>query len=101
MTAFEEARLAFVTKLSQDEKRILESASTAEDLLADIKELDKRHQEGSILRRFMSKIEPCIRGIEQYAQVMDVYSNAKPEVLSVLWGSVRMVLKVSIPNSMM
>ena len=94
MTPFEQARLDFVARLSGDEKAILESCSKPEDLLNDVENMDKRHQAGSILRRFMKKFEPGIRGIEQYAQVMDVYSNAKPEIMSVLWGSVRLVLKV-------
>lgn len=95
MAAFEQARLGFVAKLDDDERAMLQSAAGPEDLLADIRRLDEQHQDKSLLRRLMGKIEPCVRGFEQYVQAMDVYSNAKPEVLSLLWGSVRIILRVS------
>ena len=75
-----------------------DNLASPEDLLADIQSLDERHQDNSILRRFLGKIEPLVHGIERYAQVMDVYKNAKPEFLSILWGSVHIILKVSNPR---
>lgn len=96
--AFDEARAAFVAKLSPSDRAILASATCSEDILSDLRELDRRHQEKSLLRRFMNKISPCVRGFEQYVQVMDVMSNAKPEVLSVLWGNMRILLRVSSPG---
>ena len=95
MDPFETARQTFITKVSNEERTLLESSISAEDVLADIQRLDKEHQEHSIFRRVMDKIGPSIRGFEQYSQAMDVLSNAKPEVLSLLWGGARMVLRVS------
>ena len=95
MDPFETARQAFIAKVSDEEKVLLESSGGPEDVLGDIKRLDQEHQEHSIFRRVMDKIGPSIRGFEQYSQAMDVLSNAKPEVLSLLWGGARMVLRVS------
>ena len=95
MDPFETARQDFLAKVSNEEKSLLETNIGAEDVLAEIKRLDQDHQEHSIFRRVMDKIGPSIRGFEQYSQAMDVLSNVKPEVLSLLWGSARMVLRVS------
>ena len=95
MDPFETARQAFIAKISNEERALLESSVSAEDVLTDIKHLDQEHHEHSIFRRVMDKIGPSIRGFEQYSQAMDILSNAKPEVLSLLWGGARMVLRVS------
>ena len=84
-----------MAKISSEEKVLLESSVGPDDVLADIKQLDQEHQEHSIFRRMMEKMGPSIRGFEQYSQAMDVLSNAKPEILSLLWGGARMVLRVS------
>ena len=95
MDPFETARQTFMAKISGEEKVLLESSVGPGDVLADIKQLDQEHQEHSIFRRLMEKMGPSIRGFEQYSQAMDVLSNAKPEVLSLLWGGARIVLRVS------
>ncbi|KAL8738317.1 MAG: hypothetical protein Q9181_000860 [Wetmoreana brouardii] len=81
MNAFDTARQDFLANLGPDERSLLASGARPEDVLADIRRLDEQHQKQSILRRIMRKLEPSIRGFEQYASAMDVLINAKPEGL--------------------
>lgn len=46
-------------------------------------------------RKLVQKIDPFIRGIEQYQNAFDVLINAKPEILSLIWGGARIILHVS------
>ena len=95
MDAFETARQNFLANVNEEEKALLESSVGPDDLLADIQGLNQDHEEQSILRRFMVKMGPSFRGLEQYSRAMDVLSTAKPEVLGLLWGGARIVLRVS------
>ena len=95
MDPFETARQAFMANVSDEEKDLLRPSVGPGDVLADIEQLNQEHQAHSIFRRAMDKLGPSIRGFEQYSQAMDVLSNAKPEVLSLLWGGTRIILRVS------
>ena len=69
-------------------------APDPETVLNDVKKLDKDHREQSLLRKVMYKLTPPMCGFEQYTRAMDIYSNAKPEVLGLLWGNAHIVFRV-------
>lgn len=94
--AFEKARNDFVSKLDAKDAAFLDSNAGPEEVLADLQKLEKEHEETSRLRGVMNAIKPGVRGLEQYAKAMDVICNVKPEVLSLLWGGLRIVLRVCL-----
>ena len=98
MDLFEDARISFVSALSANEKRLVDSATDPESLLEEVGNLERKHQDESTTRKLIQRINPFIRGVEQYGKAFDVISNAKPEVLSLLWGGARIILHVGFPR---
>ena len=82
--------------LSKEEKAWLESMSV-EKVINEIKELDSQYAQASNSRKIMKAINPLLEGLQRFAPAMDVFSNADPNgVLSLVWGSLRMILVVGI-----
>jgi hypothetical protein len=94
MESFEIARQAFLSKLSPAESTLLQQGTDPDAVLAQIRTLEQRHQSQSVTRNLLQKIDPFLRGIEQYEKALDIFSNVKPEVLSLLRGGARIILHV-------
>jgi len=98
MDAFETAKSRFLSSLSAQEAATLGTPHTAEDVLSEVRNAEENHRKKSTTRRYAKNIEPFLRGIEQYGKAMDVFVNVYPEVLSLIWGSVRLILHVCDNN---
>jgi hypothetical protein len=42
--------------------------------------------------RYLARAEPFLRCLQSYASVIDVFVQAKPEILSLIWGPIRLLL---------
>ena len=91
--AWSRARNRYIEDLTHQEKQLYMQA-TPETIFYDASAAQKSHEAGSTSRRLMCKLQPFVAAIEQYAQALDIYSNAYPLALSPLWGSIRVLLKV-------
>jgi hypothetical protein len=94
MDAFETAKNNFLSSLSAQEAATLGTPHTAEDVLGEVRKAEENHRSKSITRRYTKKIEPFLKGVEQYGKAIDVFVNVYPEVLSLIWGSARLILHV-------
>jgi hypothetical protein len=94
MALFREAHDSFLTGLNPHEKSLVDSATDPDSILEEVKSLEKKHRDESTTRDLIERINPFIRGVEQYGKAFDVITNAKPEVLSLLWGGARILLHV-------
>jgi hypothetical protein len=94
MDAFEAAKNKFLSSLSAQEAATLGSPHTAEDVLTEVRNAEENHRKKSTTRRYTKKIEPFLKGVEQYGKAIDVFVNVYPEALSVIWGSARLILHV-------
>ena len=74
---------------------LMQQATSPETVLSEVTALEEQHRNQSTTRKLLQKIDPFIRGIEQYQKAIDVLVNAKPEILSLIWGSARIILHVS------
>ena len=83
-----------MAKLGPQDSAFLQQAISPESVLAEVRALEEKHRSESKSRNLMKKIDPFIRGIEQYGKAFDVIANSKPEVLGPLWGGARIVLHV-------
>jgi hypothetical protein len=99
MNAFETAKSKFLSSLSTQEAATLGTPHTAEDVLTEVRNAEENHRKKSTTRRYTKKIEPFLKGVEQYGKAIDVFVNVYPEVLSLIWGSVRLTLQVRGNNS--
>jgi hypothetical protein len=43
--------------------------------------------------RHLSKIEPYLEGLRGYASVIEVFMQAKPEMLALIWGPIKLLLQ--------
>ena len=93
--AWTRARDRYVEDLSEEEKHIYYQASL-EMIYYDASASEKAHAVSSTARNAVKKIQPLVEAIQQYGQALDVYTNTYPLVIAPLWGSIRVLLHVSI-----
>ena len=91
------ARNRYMEDLSEEEKKLFANASL-ENLFYSASVAQKEHEEKSKSRSLHTRLEPLVSAIDQYAAALDVYSNACPLIMSPLWGSIRVLLYVSLPS---
>lgn len=58
--------------------------TTYEDLKSFIVELQNEQAQRRGFRN-LNKIRPFLNGLEQYAKVIEVFVNAKPDILAFVW----------------
>jgi hypothetical protein len=92
----QEVAKLFFDSLTADEQHLYTATTQSSQLLDDVKALEQEDAKKGKVRRLSSKIEPFIAGVEGYASAMDAISNAQSAFLSPIWGSVRIVIHVSL-----
>lgn len=66
--------------------------------IGELRAWEYTHADQSGLRKCATFLNPLFRGLERCGSAVDVFSNAEPTgILSLLWGSVRLILVVSQP----
>ena len=93
-SVFESALSRYLGKLSDKEKILTKDCHDPETFAEYLSGFVRKHHESSSSRKAMDFCQPAIDGFRQFAQALDVFCNAKPDVLSVLWGG-RVVLRVA------
>ncbi|KAF2279072.1 uncharacterized protein EI97DRAFT_484903 [Westerdykella ornata] len=91
---WETAKAQFLEQLTPEEKQCFESA-TLENIFYQTSAAQKRHANGSNSWAMQERISSLVDAIEEYGKALDVYANAFPLVLSPLWGSIRVILKIA------
>ena len=94
-SVFESALSRYLGKLSDKEKLLMKDCHDPETFAEYLSGVVRKHHESSSSRKVMDFCQPAIDGFRQFAQALDVFCNAKPDVLSVLWGGLRVVLRVA------
>jgi hypothetical protein len=92
--AWERARHDFEADLSTQERHLFTSTDVSH-VLAEVKLAEQVHQRGSRARTFSQMIQPLVAAIDHYGQALDTISNSSSAVLCPLWGSLRVLLRVS------
>ena len=77
---------------------MIANAASLTDVLSIVEsELAKKEpKSGSRRATVINSIVYFARMVDSYAKALDVYVNKSPEVASVVWGSCRVVLQVSL-----
>jgi hypothetical protein len=63
------------------------------DLDHAIREIEEQQANRKSLRN-MQKVRPFLNALEQYSQVIEVFVNAKPDMLAFIWGPIKLCLQV-------
>jgi hypothetical protein len=66
------------------------------DLNHAIQAIEKQQANRRCLRN-MQKVRPFLNALEQYSQVIEVFVNAKPDMLAFIWGPIKFCLQVKLP----
>jgi dsDNA-specific endonuclease/ATPase MutS2 len=82
---FEKILAGFKKRLSSEHAELFQLA-TFDDLKASIKRIETEQAARKGLRN-LNKIKPFLNGLRQYAEVLEVFVQAKPEILAFIWVS--------------
>ena len=67
-------------------------ATTIDQVYAETDELQAEQSKHGHLRH-LSKIKPYLTGLEDYTQAIEVFIQAKPDVLALIWGPIVLLLR--------
>jgi hypothetical protein len=85
--AFEEARADFVKRLgrrSLPTAQAISNATTIHDVAEAIAEVEEQQQRSGRLRA-LGRLKPFVRGLQEYARVIEVFVQVKPDIIGLLW----------------
>jgi hypothetical protein len=81
--------------LSVKEKETVEQVDSYEHLYERLGKIQKQYQNKPWVR-LLARIDPFVSSLRSFAAVLSIFAQAKPEVLSLVWGSIALVLEVRI-----
>lgn len=82
-TAFDKALLSFKDGLTDTEKLDF-SQTTIDDVLKAAKEIQEKQGKRALLRN-LNRIKPYIDGLVQFSKIIEVFGQAKPEIMAFIW----------------
>jgi hypothetical protein len=87
---------SFKETLPQHHVDEFQEIKNLEDLDLAIREIEKQQANRKSLRD-MGKVRPFLNALDQYSQVIEVFVNAKPDMLAFIWGPIKFCLQVKQP----
>lgn len=71
---------------------------TLEDLEHAIQDIEVS-QAGRKSLRYLNKIKPCLHALNDYSKTIEVFVNAKPDIMAFVWGPIKVCLLVGGQSS--
>ncbi|KAF4337213.1 NACHT domain protein [Fusarium beomiforme] len=92
---FDKAKTDFLKEIKDPKLRAqLQNATTIDDVWDYTEQLQKDQASNKRLRG-MKKIGPYIERLKEYAGVIEVFVQAKPDILALIWGPIKLLLQMS------
>src|SRR5437762_225159 len=93
--AFERAKHEFSQGLKNPNLHIeLMKTTSIDDVYNAADKLQQEQAKNGRLRH-LRRIEPYLERLRQYAGVIEVFVQAKPDILSFVWGPIKLLLQMS------
>ncbi|XXH00175.1 hypothetical protein Hte_006517 [Hypoxylon texense] len=93
---FNEALGFFIGNLSQPEKKYFSEHENAQSVIIAIKAIAETHPvHRSRLTTACRKFQHLVSRLQPYFDVVEVFVQAKPEYMALIWGSLKMIFKLS------
>jgi hypothetical protein len=92
---FSESSLEFASKLPASLVETFAEIQTLEDLVRAIQDIEARQADRKSLR-YLSKIKPCLNALNEYSGIIEVFVNAKPDIMAFVWGPIKACLLVHL-----
>ncbi|KAH9209575.1 hypothetical protein DL95DRAFT_526798 [Leptodontidium sp. 2 PMI_412] len=70
----------------------LSKAATVDDVVEAIREIEEEQQLSGKMRA-LGRLKPIVKGLQEYAGVVEVFVQVKPDVLGLIWGPLKLILK--------
>lgn len=96
---WEAAKSRFLDGLSPEETKRFNDA-TLENLFYDASAAQKKHAHNSKTWLRQERLSSLVDAIDDYGKALDVFANTYGLILSPIWGSLRVILHVSIHANM-
>jgi hypothetical protein len=93
---FRQAREDFMTSLSATQHEQLSRFSSSEELLDELGSFEFMLQNTRRGRKLLGGVKDLTDALEPYFKVIEIFCNSHPEVSSLVWGTIRLLLQVSI-----
>ncbi|KAG5654814.1 hypothetical protein KAF25_011001 [Fusarium avenaceum] len=92
---FEKAKINFLKEIKEPKVRTqLQNATTIDDVWEYTEQLQTDQGNTNRLRG-LKKIGPYIERLQEYAGVIEVFVQVKPDVLALIWGPIKLLLQIS------
>ncbi|KAI0387921.1 hypothetical protein F5Y04DRAFT_274777 [Hypomontagnella monticulosa] len=92
--AFKSARDDFKKSLKNPALYDFSRINTIDDVLEEATKIEKQQAKTKTLRG-LTRINPFVNGLKEYAAVVEVFVQAKPDVLSLIWAPLKFILQAS------
>ncbi|KAF4465867.1 NACHT domain [Fusarium albosuccineum] len=92
---FSKAKVDFLNGVKDPKLRSQLEATTTIDDIWDYTERLQKDQANNKRLRGLKKICPYIERLKEYAGVIEVFVQAKPDVLALIWGPIKLLLQIS------
>jgi hypothetical protein len=78
----------------KDDGDFICDADNVEGLLNQVKALESTVSRNSRMSTSLKRLEPILSHINDFAAIIAVYSGANPKATGLVWGSLKVILKV-------
>ncbi|KAI0840677.1 hypothetical protein F5Y06DRAFT_293941 [Hypoxylon sp. FL0890] len=92
--AFKSAKEDFKRSLKNPALYDFSKISSIDDVLEEARKIE-RQQEKTKMLRGLKRVQPLINGLKEYSGVIEVFAQAKPDVMSLVWGPLKFILQAS------
>jgi hypothetical protein len=92
-STFSACSLEFRSKVPDGLVDTFAEIRTLEDLERAIRDIEARQADKKSLR-YLNKIKPCPNALDEYSKAIEVFVNAKPEIMAFVWGPIKVCLLV-------
>lgn len=92
---FEAARVNFLATITEADRVLLSQWATPDLLVAYAANEEEKHYGKSYSRQVLHYLQPTLTAFKQFGKALDVLCNAKPEVLALLWGGMRVMIHLA------
>ncbi|KAE8440873.1 hypothetical protein EG329_006360 [Mollisiaceae sp. DMI_Dod_QoI] len=92
-SSFSRVYESFRRRLTPDQCSEFQYA-TVDDLKAAIEEIQKAQAQRRGLRN-LNKLKCFVHGLEQYAGILEVFVQVKPDLLGLIWGPIKFCLQIA------
>ncbi|KAI1378425.1 hypothetical protein F4677DRAFT_394594 [Hypoxylon crocopeplum] len=92
--AFDNAKNEFLRDLKDPASAHLTKITTIDDVYREAEQIQRTQAKSKTLRG-LGRINKCLDLLRQYSDVIEIFVQVKPDILALIWGPIKMILKMS------